>query len=68
LHSSTKRVQTRLLESPTSSPFETEEAIFPDVGMLTRAGALTVMHAPLHVVIAATYCSTEKRWLVRTNG
>merc|ERR1712007_186634 len=58
----TKRTQKALLASPTVSTFSSDEmkkerdAAFDLLDAITKSGALTVEHASLHIVIAATHC------------
>ena len=58
----TKRAQASLLSTPVASTLGADEqareksAAFDLLDALTRSGALSVEHASLHVVIAATHC------------
>lgn len=58
----TKQAQKALLASPTTSTLHSSEqkkekdAAFDLLDALTKSGALTVDHASLHIVLAATHC------------
>mmetsp|Transcript_53788 Transcript_53788/g.129562 ORF Transcript_53788/g.129562 Transcript_53788/m.129562 type:complete len:142 (+) Transcript_53788:135-560(+) len=58
----TKQAQKALLASPTTSTLHSDgqkrekDAAFDLLDALTKSGALTVDHATLHVVVAATHC------------
>merc|ERR1719161_818696 len=58
----TKRAQKALLASPTTSTLGGDEqkkerdAAFDLLDALTKSGALSVDHAALHIVVAATHC------------
>lgn len=58
----TKRAQKALLAKPTTSSCGTDEqkqekdAAFDLLDALTKSGALSIKHASLHIIVAATHC------------